>query len=701
MLIQVGTYIAYGLVGVAILTFLLLAWRDLLRLVKSPKGLGPGWGRIWALARTSIAEAVSTKAWLMPVLWMMVCGAMIVLVRTHGDDERERMSLYLTILIRGQEYLLLVLMLVLACFSLPRERERKTIITTGSKPISRLEFYLGKVVGFSTFAALLLVVMCGLSYATLLVADQFGKARSWENYQARQADYDKKLPGAGVPPEGLRLDAERGVLQAGNFVTPRKGGMQIAGMIEYRGEETIRYLKGGSAERVFVRFSSLWRELGKPNPFFLFRFGVRPILEGSPYPEKIQLQLVLSAENNPSQGGIREHTVELLPIPDQAGVYATSWSPDPEGLLSYFETDGKGNVTLQRDYGRVQVEMRCPTPGVYLEIREIKDANDSNILALGLGREPSTMGPLSSPYMMGFEKRDMQQIEGPPENIAPQAVETMSTEQINFYCAQLEVASWRFKQADLQAGQVPVNPDGTVTLSMFLDVEKMKNYVTPTAAAINVYNQLGQDQGKMQTVVIAEKRLTEIKVPLEVINKGGDLFVDIRCLTPGHWIGGNDLSLRLAQPDSPFIWNLMKSELVIFLEVTLLIVVAVAASIRLGGPVAMLVTFVVYLLGNLFVFVNDTVLNGANSLLSATDQRDLAGNWLYMASEVIYNLGLKILLVIVKILPDFRIFDPLDYLVMWRNMPILHLVYIMAGTFVYALPFIALAYLLFRKQEIS
>ena len=85
----------------------------------------------------------------MPIVWLLACLVLNCFVQPHGEDQRERMGLYLNTLIRGQELIMLVLMFVLACFSLPRERERRTIITTGSKPISRLELIVGKIMGFA------------------------------------------------------------------------------------------------------------------------------------------------------------------------------------------------------------------------------------------------------------------------------------------------------------------------------------------------------------------------------------------------------------------------------------------------------------------------------------------------------------------------------------------------------------------------
>src|SRR5262249_39554215 len=132
---------------------------------------------------------------------------------------------------------------------------------------------------------------------------------------------------------------------------------------------------------------------------------------------------------------------------------------------------------------------------------------------------------------------------------------------------------------------------------------------------------------EVTTARVAEKRLTEVRLPGWLLSTGDDLMLDLRSLTPGHWIGVNTNAVRLEQAESPFIWNLAKSELVIFAEASLLVVIAVAASTRLGGPVSMLLVAVCYLLGNIFPFVRDTALNGVNSILNTPDQKAMAGSW--------------------------------------------------------------------------
>jgi hypothetical protein len=56
---------------------------------------------------------------------------------------------------------------------------------------------------------------------------------------------------------------------------------------------------------------------------------------------------------------------------------------------------------------------------------------------------------------------------------------------------------------------------------------------------------------------------------------------------------------------------------------------------------------------------------------------------------------------VVSLTPDFRRYDILNYITQLRNMPLSSLALDAGWTFLYALPFIGLGYLLMRKQELG
>ncbi len=181
---------AYAIVALLLLAFLLLAYRDLALLFVSrrPRGIGvspiklspgatglspinnpapslsPGLPRIWAVARTAIFEAWAGRVWALPLLWFAACFIINLFVSPY--DEQDRIAIYLRVFLTAQELLALIFLGILAAFSFPveslwverpKERERRTIINTASKPLSRLEYFLGKALGFSATAAALLL----------------------------------------------------------------------------------------------------------------------------------------------------------------------------------------------------------------------------------------------------------------------------------------------------------------------------------------------------------------------------------------------------------------------------------------------------------------------------------------------------------------------------------------------------------------
>src|SRR5207253_2322463 len=59
--------------------------------------------------------------------------------------------------------------IILACTNLPREIENRVIYTVVTKPTTRLEIVLGKVVGFARVSLAILLIMGVFTYAYLQV----------------------------------------------------------------------------------------------------------------------------------------------------------------------------------------------------------------------------------------------------------------------------------------------------------------------------------------------------------------------------------------------------------------------------------------------------------------------------------------------------------------------------------------------------
>ncbi len=654
-------------IGLLIVAFILLAFRDVMR-------LRTGLSRAWAIGRVSLLDAWSARIWALPLIWFCVSVILcFAIVRGYTPGSKVRVDL--TIFLRAQVVLLLVYLGILACLALPRERERRTLVTTGSKPISRLELLLGKVFGLWAASLAMIAVMMLLTWGYMKIVD--GKIRSDARilFNHEKNGYEKLI--RRVPPQpGLRLLAEHGVLQAQNNLT---GTMRIAGQIDYASHPPRRELKGGSDETLYFEFSSLPAS-PESLPVILFNFGIVPY-SANPGPIKIHCTLVSRA--NPMN--TEEQSLTL----DQNG--RTQWFVKHTSEFFSFYNPITGQTY---NPGPVVVKVTCTNPFVYLRffngVHKTGGIPHSSCFVAGLDaqRTPGHSGymfPKPNPIITGFKSNGKQEIVGPSyrhPGIPP------------------EIASFEFK--NLNPLTIPMDKKDRFYVNLMIGVDKQENEQLPALAAIEAYSTASpQHPIILQNVRIDEKHVTPITLPRKLLLQGGNLVVTIVSEVPGHWLKLTPGSVAIVRPSSPFILNLLKSELVIFCEVALLIVIGVVAGTRLGWPVALLTTMVCYLLGNLFEFIARLHAASSFGLLNYVENQHLQGVWYYQIGSMITATMTKVLYILVHLLPDFTRFNPLHFIVRSLNMPWTILAANVFWTLVCVLPTLALGYLLLRKQELA
>ncbi|MGN6370195.1 MAG: ABC transporter permease [Phycisphaerae bacterium] len=701
-----STIIAYSIIGVVLFIFLLLAYRDLLMLVRRPvRGLGTGISRIWAVGRTTIIESWVARVWMLPIIWLIVSVLLILVVRPY--DEADRFPIYIRILLTAQEWMLLLMMWVLACVSLPRERERKIIITNASKPLSRLEILVGKMTGFCVVALGTLAVMGLATWAVLHICDYKIRSDAAKAYQLAEQDYQLHAGTKGVvaPPEEKKRLAEEGSLFAYNYITVPPQNMSILG--GYDKANGDRYLKGGSSEKVIYHFPrlvaptmALVTPIGAPmHPYFEFNFPVLPYVKNPP--SKIQIEVTAQRVGtglSPADARVKEKSVVL----DSTG--HGYWVIDhPEDLFTAQDDPSKPPES-GTDMGPVEVTVSCSTFGVYLGVKDGSppgaqiDPSQINVVAVPFYNAQFEILPLNNPIMRGFERHDMQEVAGPDKREIREY-----GDQFIGGAPPLEAAMFRFPAKNLK--DIPVDSDGNFEVSLKLDTDKMDNYSVDTEAIVDAYNDNSrQDHTVLEPFPVVEKRITTIKLPAKLLGSGdpskrGDLILVLTCPTQGHWIALNEDSVRIDQPPSSFFVNVFKSELIIFCEVALLIVICVAWSVRLGWPVAMFASFTCMIFGFIAEFIAALPNAGGLTALGYTHYGERSGieKFFDAFTEAVWYL----LNFIRSLIPDYTRYDSLRFISALRNMPLSTLGSDLLWTIAYAIPFIALGYLLFRKQELG
>ena len=89
----------------------------------------------------------------------------------------------------------------------------------------------------------------------------------------------------------------------------------------------------------------------------------------------------------------------------------------------------------------------------------------------------------------------------------------------------------------------------------------------------------------------------EIDLLKDLVTKDGQLEVVVQCLDRAQYYGFAQPDLYLRLPDASPLWNFVKAQIGIWVQMVLVIAIGVTCSTLLNGPVAMLFTVSFILLG--------------------------------------------------------------------------------------------------------
>ena len=126
--------------------------------------------RIGAVAGLTFREGVRRR-----VLWItpLAMAAVLLLINLGNPlNETNAIAQAVGVCLFASGLVAIVVPLVLASTSLPREVENKAIFTVVTKPLTRLELLFGKLCGFALLSAAVLAIMGVFSYGLLLVRER-------------------------------------------------------------------------------------------------------------------------------------------------------------------------------------------------------------------------------------------------------------------------------------------------------------------------------------------------------------------------------------------------------------------------------------------------------------------------------------------------------------------------------------------------
>src|SRR3954471_15074495 len=142
--------------AIAVLGLVVYGFRDLLRL---------SGGRVYAISSVCFAESVRRRIWLITPL--AIIGVIVVSQLQRPLDERDAIRQTIKFCLFATGLLVTITAIILACTNLPREIENRVIYTVVTKPTTRLEIVLGKILGFARVSGTILIIMGVFSFGYL------------------------------------------------------------------------------------------------------------------------------------------------------------------------------------------------------------------------------------------------------------------------------------------------------------------------------------------------------------------------------------------------------------------------------------------------------------------------------------------------------------------------------------------------------
>jgi hypothetical protein len=113
--------------------------------------------RAWAISGVCFAESIRKRVlWITP---LAIVGVIGISQFQRALDEQDAVRQSLKICLFATALVVMLASIILACTNLPKEIESRVIYTIVTKPITRLEVILGKVIGFSRVALAMILIM--------------------------------------------------------------------------------------------------------------------------------------------------------------------------------------------------------------------------------------------------------------------------------------------------------------------------------------------------------------------------------------------------------------------------------------------------------------------------------------------------------------------------------------------------------------
>lgn len=681
--------------AIIVIGLFVLGWSDVVRL--QPR-------RIWALSGACFTESIRRGVlWVTP---LAIIGVIVVVQLQQPINEQDAIRQTTRYCLFCSGLLVGVTAIILACTNLPREIENRVIYTIVTKPTTRLEIVLGKVLGFARVSALILIIMGLFTYGYL-------ELRNWRMVRHIEAELEVLPQDSAIRPT-MEYYARTGLLSTRSL--EQTADLGIYSRLPHD-DDNLRWMNGGEGQYITVPFAFtssqkdslaaamqtgaplilkvvLKLERHEPSPEQLKEirdmhlslddgstapvFGpqlpsTQPAEAAKPAKPVPQLTGQLLDEEERSLGDLGDSggtkLVESKEVPGSFEAYASVKPEDVEKLLRvpkfYVEINGT-TPSVEYGAGTASLSFFVPNP------------HDPNRPQLTFGPAAGPDGKVALPAVLAHPNRRGMQVMARADGTGSMAV-------------------YRFRHAETG------NPSGgLVPFQVNIGLEKGGDFDAASENLSLISMQVeNRDTGKSSGPIRINPELNRtnyVNVPVSDV-AGGNFDVMVRGLTSGQILGVKPDSVALVTADRSFSINLLKSLTVLWLLSVLVVIIAVFASTFLSWPIAVVLTLLI-LLGHWGVDqLGDALRPGVGRSVATDFQlRDPVGS--KVVSSGVDALA-KLLKTVATVLPDVSKFPVIEDIERGVAIPPAKLLGALAVLLGYGLPMIVFSYIILKNKEVA
>jgi hypothetical protein len=645
--------------------------------------------RIWAISDVSFAESIRRR-----VLWVTpfaILGVIAISLLQHTSDPQDSIRQTIKYCLFASGLLVTLTAVILASTNLPREIENRVIFTVVTKPITRLEIVLGKVLGFIRVSGVIVIIMGVFSFGFL----------EWQNWQlSRQIAERLKTETDPASKQTLIGYQTAGLLNTKSLELP----LDYQAYDHFPSDNGIQWITGGLGYSYAVPFapnsqdeSLLEAAAEDPPRAVVFAISTLHLKRNKPTKDELD---AIKAEKRPIEGAFVGPT-----LPGQSG----EGIPVPQVSIQIY--DGSGNIIVpssEINEGKPSTALPQNKDGTYTIPTALTPEAVRRILTTPKFYVSTTPETLSveyeingSPTVLDVRTLDKgDHVINPVPDTPPRfssANGRYGMQIIGTLKGDVSIAEFPFRNVP-----VPANGDAPVEFRFRGGIQRSGDYDAGkewSAVALQVVNRKTHEDSGLIEFHPETNRDIPVTVPAKYV-AGGDFNVYVRGMDAGQWIGMTRSSVQFIAAEHSFIFNLFKSLLILWLYSVLVVVVAVFSSTFLSWPIAIVLTLVI-LLGHWGV---DELGDALNPGVGRSVAQDLGFNSdparAHMVSASVEALA-RSLTLLSSVLPDLSKFPVMDDITRGVSIPMRNLLGSIGVLLSYGLPMLVLSFIIFKNKEVA